>query len=486
MIISQEKAFLKAQTQLKSICSFVEQAATDGQRIDQAERELFSQLLAVGLTLLEAFVAAHGDGDAGPELESGNQLLHRLPDAHPRRYLSIFGELLIQRRVYARRQGQKIEQAPLDERLGLPAGEFSYVLEDWLQRLCVKESFGEAVSSLRTILGLAPSERAAEQMNQRMSQHVEVFRLQQAPPPGKEEGEILVVTADGKGVPMRRPLPERVRGSHPRRGKGEKANKKQMAYVGAVYSIDRFRRTADDVVDDVCRQQRASKRPQPQHKQVWAEMTRAVEGSGCTGRERTFVEMAIACEARDPQHRKKLVCLMDGERALWEMAGEWLSRGVGILDLFHVLERLWQAAYCFHAERSSEAEAFVAHRLRMLLEGKVGYVIGGLKRLRDEHDLKGAKRKTLNAAIQYYENNRDHMKYDEYLAAGYPIGSGVAEGACRHLVKDRLEGTGMRWTVSGAQAMLHLRAIHLNGCWNEYVNYRIETEQTRLYRRSAA
>jgi len=486
MIISQEKAFLKAQAQLQAICRFVERAATDGQRIDQAERELFSQLLAVGLTLLMAFVAAQGDGDAGVELEFDNHRLRRLPGSPPRRYLSIFGELLIKRRVYARRKGQKVEQAPLDERLGLPAGEFSYVLEDWLQRLCVKESFGEAVTSLRTILGLAPSERAAEQMNQRMSEHAEGFRSQQSPPPGTEEGEILVATADGKGVPMRRPLQERVRGSHPRRGKGEKANKKQMAYVGAVYSIDRFRRTADDVVDEVCRQRRAAERPQPQHKQVWAEMKRTVAGAGGTGRERTFAEMAIACRQRDPKHRKKLVCLMDGEGALWEAAREWLPHAVGVLDLFHVLERLWQAAYCFHAERSSAAEAFVTHRLQMLLEGKVGYVIGGWKRLRDAHDLRGQKRKTLTAAIHYYENNRDHMKYDEYLAAGYPIGSGVAEGACRHLVKDRLEGTGMRWTVNGAQAMLHLRAIHLNGCWDDFVNYRIETEQTRLYRRSAA
>ncbi len=78
------------------------------------------------------------------------------------------------------------------------------------------------------------------------------------------------------------------------------------------------------------------------------------------------------------------------------------------------------------------------------------------------------------------------MRYDEYLAAGYPIGSGVVEGACRHLVKDRLEQTGMRWTVNGAQAMLHLRAIYLNGQWNAFVNYRIETEQARLYTQKAA
>jgi hypothetical protein len=486
MIISQEKAFLKAQTQLQAICRFVEQAARDGQRIDQAERELFAELLAVGRTLLEAFVAAQGDGDAGATLKLDDQLLQRLKGLRSRRYLSIFGELSIQRRVYARREGQKIEQAPLDERLGLPAGEFSYVLEDWLQRLCVKESFSEAATSLRTMLGLAPSERAAEQMNQRMSEHAEAFQAQRSAPPGREEIAILVATADGKGVPMRRPLAERIRGSRPRRGKGEKANKKQMAYVGEVYSIDRFRRTADDVVDEVRRKQHAADRPSPRHKQVWAEMTRAFEGEGCSGRERTFAEMAIACRQRDPQRRKPLVCLMDGEKALWEAAGEWLPRAVGILDLFHVLERLWQAAYCFHAERSSEAEAFVTHRLRMLLEGKVGYVIGGLKRLRDEHRLQGQKRKTLNAAIQYYENNREHMKYDQYLAAGYPIGSGVAEGACRHLVKDRLEGAGMRWTINGAQAMLHLRAIYLNDCWDDFVNYRIQTEQTRLYRRSAA
>jgi len=116
----------------------------------------------------------------------------------------------------------------------------------------------------------------------------------------------------------------------------------------------------------------------------------------------------------------------------------------------------------------------------------VGYVIGGLRRLRDQHDLRGEKRRTVEAAIRYYENNRDHMRYDEYLAAGYPIGSGVAEGACRHLVKDRMERTGMRWTVDGAQAMLHLRATYLNGDWQQFIDYRIETEQEALYGRTAA
>jgi hypothetical protein len=485
MIMAQEQAFLKAESQLAAVCEFVRGAGREQLRMDEVERELFSQLLLLGLTLLKAHVAAQGDGDAGPTLEADGHEVSRLAEPRERRYLSIFGELSIRRFVYARREGQKVERSPLDEKLGMPAGEFSYVLEDWLQRLCVKDSFHEACQSLRMLLGLCPSERAAEVMNQRMAHPTETFRASAAPPPPREEGPILVVTADGKGVPMRRPIEERVR-TAPRRGKGEKANQKQMAYVGAVYSIDPFERTADDVVQEIDRRQRAADRPVPQHKQVWAEMTTLTEGDNCTGRERVFVEMAVAAHERDPTHRKPLVCLMDGEAGLWQMQRQWLPRAVGILDLFHVLERLWQAAHCFHPETSPQAEQFVTRHLRQLLQGKVQGVIRGLRRLLKQQNLHGHKRRTLLAVIRYYRNNRRHMRYDEYLAAGYPIGSGVAEGACRHLVKDRMELTGMRWTVNGAQAMLHLRAIYLNGDWDSYMTYYIHTEQTTLYGATAA
>ena len=178
---------------------------------------------------------------------------------------------------------------------------------------------------------------------------------------------------------------------------------------------------------------------------------------------------------------------MDGERALWEAQRAYFPEAVGVLDLFHVLERLWAVAHCFHKEGSDEAERFVEERLRGLA--------GGPGRVRHRRaasaadqagQLRGRKRKVVESAIEYLENNREHMRYDEYLAAGYPIGSGVAEGACRHLVKDRMEQTGMRWTVDGAQAMLHVRALYLNDQWEEFLEYRIEAEQTRLYGRNAA
>lgn len=482
MMMAKEQALLKAQDEFRLLVEFLGQAGNQGLRIDEVERRLWRGLLAAGLALLRSFVAEKGEGDVGETWEHDDQTLHRLEETRPRRYLSIFGALEIVRSVYALREKQRA-QAPLDAQLGLPADEFSYVLKDWLQQSCVRDSFAEAVDSLGRMLNLPLSVRSAEHMNQQMAQEVDRFRTLQPTPPAEEEGDILVVTADGKGVPMRRPIEERVRRGV-RRQKGEKANKKQMAAVGAVYSIAPFQRTADEVIDELQRRKRAPQRPQPQHKRVWAELTRG-EQEEMSGKQRLFVEMAIDAHLRDAQHTKPLVCLMDGEAALWEVKNEWLSRAVGILDLFHVLERLWIVAYCFHAEGSDAAEQFVTHRLRMLLEGKVGYLIGGLRRLATT--VRGGQReRNLRAAIGYFERNRQHMRYNEYLAAGYPIGSGVAEGACRHLVKDRLERTGMRWTVTGAQAMLHLRAIYLNGDWQSYQKHYIQTEQATLYGKHAA
>ena len=114
-------------------------------------------------------------------------------------------------------------------------------------------------------------------------------------------------------------------------------------------------------------------------------------------------------------------------------------------------------------------------------EGEVGYVIGGLKQMATKQGLRGSKARQLSDVLGYLENNRCFMHYDEYLAAGYPIGSGVAEGACRHLVKDRMERTGMRWRIDGAQAMLDLRAVYLNDDWDAFQNHRIQQARRRLY-----
>lgn len=481
MILTQEQAFLKAHQQLQSLIAFVQQAPQQRLRIDQVERGLFTLLLQLGLSLLQAHVAAAGDGDDGETVTTADGHRHRrLPAPHTRTYRSLFGELSIQRFVYGSREGQAITHVPLDATLGLPAGEFSYVLEDWCQRLCVQTAFHESVRSLHDLLGVRPSVRSLEQMNQTLGEVAADFAWHKPAPPPEEEGDVLVVTADGKGVPMHRPekAPPAV---HRRRKKGEKATKKQMAYVGAVYTIAPWVRTAEDVVDEVRRRQRAKGRPLPQHKQVWAEMSTIAEGEAINGRSVLFGMLAETAAQRSPDSSKPVICLMDGETALWDECRVWFAEAVGILDIFHVLERLWAVAHCFDREGSEAAAEFVTERLRRLLNGKVGAVIEELRQMARTNGLKGQRRQTVQRATGYFANNRERMRYDEYLAAGYPIGSGVAEGACRHLVKDRLERAGMRWTVTGAQAMLRVRAVYVNGDWEAFVEKRIQTEQQRLY-----
>jgi hypothetical protein len=476
-----EQAIFKAREQFDQIVDLVREAADRGERIDLVERDLMHHLLALGHSLLTAYVARQGDGDCGPESTTAHgATIRRLPEPRERRYVSIFGELTIRRVAYGSRERQRIERVPLDERLGLPEGDCSYVLEGWAQRLCLKESFAEAGGSLEMLPGLRLGRRTLEHMNRAMAEHVPAFQATVEASPAEEEGPILVVTADGKGVPMRRepaPGPK----PHHRRTKGEKANKKQMACVGAVYSIEPFVRTAGDLLDEVVRHRKAERRPRPRHKHVCAEMTHDVDGVPITAKEAVFCRLCDELAARNPSGRSPVVCLLDGERALWEAQQVYFPEAVGILDLFHVLERLWATAHRFHEEGSPESAEFVEHRLRDLLQGRVGYVIAGLRRRLRSGGLKGERRRVVRSAAEYLENNRGHMRYDVYLAAGYPIGSGVAEGACRHLVKDRMEQTGMRWTVEGARAMLQVRAMYLNGQWEEFLRLRIEREQAHLY-----
>ena len=185
MMMTPEQAALKTQEQFDALGDFVQRAAREGQRIDTVERELFRQLLGLGHSLLSAFLAQQGDGDVGPATEtSAGQVARRLPERHDRRYVSIFGELTIARIVYGSREGQRIERVPLDERLGLPEGDFSYVLEDWGQRLCLQGSFAEAGRSLEMLLGLKPGSRTLEHMSREVAFNYPQLPLVRAAAPG--------------------------------------------------------------------------------------------------------------------------------------------------------------------------------------------------------------------------------------------------------------------------------------------------------------
>lgn len=242
-----EFCFAELGSALEPILVFLEACLREGRRIDEVERGLNERLRELGLRLVEGFVQAAGDGDCGPTLQGQDHELKRSLKRHVRKYHSIFGRLEIPRFIYRRREKQAAEHVPTDVKLGLPAGEQSYVLEDWSQRLTTNQPYAEARDILRELLGIEITVRALEQMNQRMAAQVNPYWESAAPPAEEEEGEILVVSADGKGVPMRQNQQDRYeqelgkkkakrrwkpayQKTHKRRTRGEPKSRKQMAY----------------------------------------------------------------------------------------------------------------------------------------------------------------------------------------------------------------------------------------------------------------
>jgi hypothetical protein len=480
MISTPEALVLQARRQFDALLALVEAAREE--RIDRVEGQLFGELLGLGLTLLRQFVAQHGTGDCGPTLDTATGTWKRLEDLHPRRYVSIFGELTIDRTGYGTRAQQKIQAVPLDAQLGLPDGDFSYLLQGWLQERCLDTDYAGAVQGLAAILRVQPSVRSVEAMTRQMAADVPDFQAEQPLPDVAEQAELLVATADHKGVPM-------VRRDRPTAAAAEESERpgvKRAACAGAVYTTARFVRTPEDVVDEVRRKERATQRPPPQGKVVWAEMRQEIDGAEVSGRQVVLADLCAELDRRDPTQQKAALVLCDGERALWKTFAAMLTRPyVAILDLWHALTYLWLAAKVFHGSKRAQ-EAFVTARLRLLLAGKIGGIIKGLKQMGTQQELTGEKRRTLAKVVGYLENNRDHMKYDAYLRAGYPVGSGVIEGACRHVIKDRMERAGMMWTLEGAGALLRLRVVHTNGHWDAYQEYRIVQEQKALYGAAAS
>jgi hypothetical protein len=471
------KTFVALQT-------LVHQAARDATAVHEVERGLWEHLLRIGRQALQQFFNLLGSGDVGETLSLPDGQVHqRLPELYDRRYVSIFGEFVLRRTAYGSREGQKIGCVPLDNRLQLPESVFSYLLQDWDQSLCTEEAFGQASRTVARMLGLKQSVDSLERMNEQMAEPVQDYRENRTMPQPEEEGELLVLSADGKGIVMRRSAEAAAPAAH--RSKGEKASQKRMATVGAVYSVDRYVRTAEQVVAALFRDEPkpVESRPKAQHKHVWASLERQQGEEKCSSLDIIYPWLLNEVAERNRGLAKEMVYLHDGQEALWEACARHLPRknATEVLDLLHVTPRLWQAAHVFCQEGSAEAEAFVRERLLRMLRGEADGVIRGLRQMGTKRGLSGSRKQTLTGVCNYLAKNVTRLRYDEYLAKGYPIASGVIEGACRHLVKDRMERAGMHWTVTGAQAMLDVRSVHVNGDWETYQGYRVERETKRLY-----
>ena len=261
-----------------------------------------------------------------------------------------------------------------------------------------------------------------------------------------------------------------------------------MATVTSVYSVDAYIRTPEQIVASLFRDKRIpdaidEKRPKPKFKHTMAHFPTACPDGDLTIHVSGIHEGTAWLGAQVAARRKNnqpLILLMDGQECLWETAAMHLSdrERVEILDIIHVSTYVWEASALFQNTREHR-EAFARERLLKILKGDVTGVVRGLRRMGTLVKLKGEKLKSLQRICGYFEKHKDRMRYDRYLAQGYPIASGVIEGACGHLVKDRMERSGMRWTLECARSMLNVRAVFQSDYWNQFQQLRI-TEQNKV------
>ena len=403
---------------------------------------------------------------------------------HDRKIETVFGTVSTSRAGYGNEGVASLH--PLDARLNIPPERYSLELRRRVAENAAKSSFDETLEAIEKTTGGHIPKRQVEELAQRAARDFDVFYETRQYNPSNEAttGPILVITTDGKGVVMHeQDLREQTRKAAQKRkpqmetrlSKGEKKNAKRMATVAAVYTIDTFERTPQDVLPGNSSNPNKEKSPRPEQKRVWASLEKSAE---------QVIESAFSeASHRDPCQEKHWVALVDGENQQLRILGRMAKKqGVDltiIVDIIHVIEYLWKAGRAFHPKSGPELEKWVQYRLLKILEGNAGLMAGGMRRSATLKKLTDKQREPVEACATYLKNKAPYLKYARYLDLGFPIATGVIEGACRHLVKDRMDITGAKWRLTSAEAVLRLRALRSSNDFDEYWDFHEACEYER-------
>lgn len=472
----------------------VVEAAKKGESFDSVERTVREIVFQCGKQALELFLQLQGNGDLGPQVTTTDgQTLRRGEKTVTTTIRSIFGSHRFEQFTYSTGVGKAIVLRPISARLSLPERQWSYLLQEFAQMLAVDSAYEQAMANLGVILGGKFSVDTAERINSDLGQAAGKFLDDLPQPEPGSEAKLLVASADCKGVPL-------VKEDAPKVAAFETAKKnpgnRRMATVASVYTVEPHVRTAEEITAALFRDEPTdaddadepkAKRPRPQNKNTTAHFpTTEDDGAGGTVAI-SGIHVALAWIVGQVTTRRRpgqvLLALMDGQESLWDTLKlhlQFAARTIPILDILHVLSYVWEAAGLFEKDESRRRE-FTRERLLRILRGEVRAVIRGLRRMGTTSDLIGKNANALARICGYLEKNASRMRYDEYLRRGYPIASGVIEGACRHLVKDRMERSGMRWTLEGARNMLHVRAAFQSDHWQPFLQHRKTAEVQRIH-----
>ena len=452
----------------------------------EAEKGIFKRLLPIGLAAMKLYFAEQGTGDVGPAItRADGVLLPREQKLRGRDYFSLFGKFAVARTCYRAPGAPGI--FPLDAQVNLPARCYSYFLQEWMTLFEVEHPFKESAGFFAQLFDLEVAESVLMEVAKEAPQDYEGFYAQRPVPRADTEGELLVVSFDGKGVPM---IKEEASKLKAKLGTGEKRQKKKEALVGVSYTVDPKPRSPEALAELLVEPEAARARRQREHVTDDAPRAQQVRRVASLVRTKQAVMERIKADAerRDPQHRKPLVVLLDGALGLWNLATKLFKkwkRVTFVLDIMHVVGYLWSAANALFGEQSKAGKHWVQQKLTEILRGRVGYVIGSLRQILTKRQLRKSAREALAKVITFFHNHRRWMRYDAYLAAGLPVGTGVVESACGSVVKHRMEGEGKRWSLQGAEAILTLRSLkksHDNDL-RDYWRFRARQVRVRLYGR---
>jgi hypothetical protein len=451
--------------------------------------EVEDRIQTEGLELMRLLFQAHLDHRA--DLEAQAPAVSAAPGtrvrASSRGLMSVFGPVRVPRLAYSR-PGHPAHH-PADAALNLPPDLYSFGVRARTAESAACVSFDEAVDHLARHTGARLHKRQAEELCQRAARDFDAFYLERQRQARAADptttGALLVLSVDSKGVVMHTQdlRPETRQAARRRRQKmskrlsvGEKRQAKRMATVAAVYTSAPCVRGPEHVVRELNGVQAVeARRPACQDKRVWASLEQEPS--------QVIAQVFAEARHRDPDGQKRWVVVVDGNKTQMKLIQEQ-AREAGVevtvvLDIIHVIEYLWKAAYALHGDGSAQVQAWVSQRLLRVLEGKSASVAGGIRRAATRRALRGHRRKQADKSADYLLRYGPYLRYDTYLAQGLPIASGVIEGACRHLVKDRMELTGARWRLASAEAVLKVRSLRSSGDFAQYWDFHQTCELTR-------
>jgi hypothetical protein len=434
---------------------------------DATERGLFKMLIEMGLKLLTLFFIMRSQNASRGSFKTADGSELRYHRDAKRRYISIFGKLCFAR-PYFYRKG-KGGQTPLDAGLSLGDDCYSDLVREVHDYLGVNGVYHKGCETLERLLGLRLSTRVVQSNLGEDARDVLAYYAQKPAPVASSEAEVLVIQADGKGVPM---ILEETKTDKMRLGKGEKHGHKKEAIVTSVYSIKAFTRTSEQVVASYYDKISLDRPSKPQNKHLWATLD---------GKDIALGRLAKQVQFRLGSHIQHKIALCDGCKALQTRLAKYFPDFIQILDFIHANEYLWDVANAWFGETDDQRFAWMRSHTLQLLSGQTEQLIAEFHSLAIQPKISKRKRTQLLKTANYFERNLPFMDYPTYLSNGWPIASGVIEGACRHFVKDRCELSGMRWLQSGAENLLRLRAVAENNDWDNYHAYRRLQRHQRLY-----